>query len=121
MNKKEFALSQIAPYYKDPSICGYDPEENTCEYLTKDGKMCVFGKNLIDPESVVNASAGDLLEDGEGILKPESQGILTPNEWTFLQWVHDGIARGRDFAWEGGLEPLFTQEELEEYCNEING
>lgn len=30
MDKKEFALSAIAPYYKDKSICGYDKDKEMC-------------------------------------------------------------------------------------------
>ena len=45
VDKKEFALSQIAPYVKDFNNCGFDPIKGTCVYR-KDGKMCVVGKNL---------------------------------------------------------------------------
>ena len=37
MDKKTFALNAIAPYYKDPTICGYN--RSLCEYKTEDGKM----------------------------------------------------------------------------------
>lgn len=45
MTKKEFALSQIAPYYKDRSLCGY--EGSKCRYKTFEGKMCVFGERTM--------------------------------------------------------------------------
>ena len=33
---KQFALEQIAPYFKNPSLCGYNSETNECVYKTED-------------------------------------------------------------------------------------
>jgi hypothetical protein len=93
---KEFALSQIAPYLKDPSTCGFNKDNQTCEYLTKDKKMCVAGKNMIEPKFGIYKDIIDVLseneEQQEGIFKPEVVGILTNEEWKHLQSIHDTIA-----------------------------
>jgi hypothetical protein len=120
--KKEFALSQLAPYYANPSTCGYDKDKKTCEYLTTDGRMCVAGKNMIEPKIGLVKGIVDILADldhkQEGLFKPEVVGILTSEEWEHMQSIHDSIA----------LEPtnkdrlkirllrlnLFTIEEFEE-------
>lgn len=119
MTKKEFALRQIAPYYKDPSICGYTSEG--CLYRTSEGKSCVFGKNLLEDRydrSFEGRYASTLLEEfGEDILIPESRGILTPGEWDKLQGIHDSIALKRDvhqFIHTQG-DMLFTHQELLDY------
>jgi hypothetical protein len=95
-DKKEFALSQLAPYYADPSTCGYNKEVETCEYKTPDGRMCVAGKNMIEPQFGVYRNIEDLLAENnykqEELFKPEVVGILTNNEWFYMQNIHDTIA-----------------------------
>ncbi len=94
--KKEFALSQLAPYLADPSTCGVDKNGESCAYLTPDGRMCVAGKNMITPKDYGIASISTLLEQNnqeqEGIFKPEVVGILTNKEWNTMQRIHDTIA-----------------------------
>ena len=94
--KKEFALSQLAPYYADPSTCGYNDESTNCEYLMPDGRMCVAGKNMIEPKFEWHQNIGDILQDNdneqEGIFKPEVVGILSNRQWEFMQRIHDAIA-----------------------------
>lgn len=115
MTKKEFALSQIAPYYKNPETCGY--EEENCVYKTEDGRMCVFGKNLLKyhPRFEENNAATLLAEYGESILRPEARGILTKLEWDRLQRLHDAIAAKKDLTGYIIDLGLFTFEELENY------
>jgi hypothetical protein len=127
MNKptpKEFALAQIAPYYKDPSTCGYDFNDDNCKYITEDGRMCVFGKNMIDPSSTPeHLNADGILERfSEKCLKPESRGVLSSEKWRKLQVIHDYIAKYGigseqflEYVEESGL---FTLEELQQYCKE---
>lgn len=118
--KKEFALAQIAPYYKDPTTCGFNGDR--CLYLTEDGKMCVLGKNLIDP-SLYGAMNGDdlLIKHGEDALKPESRGFLTPKEWNKLQNIHDNIAfKTKDTVIFIQRLGLFTLKELEEYAANLD-
>lgn len=94
--KKEFALSQLAPYYADPSTCGYNKETTSCEYKTPDGRMCVAGKNMIEPKFGVYRDIETILADNnykqEELFKPEVVGILTNNEWQYMQGIHDTIA-----------------------------
>jgi hypothetical protein len=94
--KKEFALSQLAPYLADPSTCGFNKDNATCEYLTPEGKMCVAGKNMIEPKFGIYKDIIDVLfeneEQQDGIFKPEVVGILTNQEWKHLQSIHDTIA-----------------------------
>ena len=94
--KKEFALSQLAPYLADPSTCGFNIENKTCEYITPDGRMCVAGKNMIEPKLGLLKGIDDILKDlnqvQEGLFKPEVVGILTASEWKIMQHIHDTIA-----------------------------
>ncbi len=97
-DKKQFALDQIKEYWLDPSKCGYDDQHDECEYLTSDGKMCVLGKNLLHPENYEGDTSGLSVLDFDKtpqseILKPEAADILTCYEWTWLQNIHDQIAR----------------------------
>jgi hypothetical protein len=144
MDKKQFALEQISPYYKDPTTCGY--EYSSCKYLTSDGRQCVLGKNLKHVDVNMEGDATYILEgynegmvydeDAEPIdlrskmLKEEVADILTVDEWKQLQNVHDYIAIGfhskteddRQIALtnlKGSIQKLrlFTLEELKEYCN----
>jgi hypothetical protein len=125
--KKEFALSQLAPYLKDPNTCGMKKDSETCEYLTPEGKMCVAGKNMIEPKYGVYKGIDDLLDENdneqEGLFKPEVVGILTNTEWNNMQRVHDTIAihtnnierlKGRIIQLN-----LFTYEELVERANSL--
>jgi hypothetical protein len=125
--KKEFALSQLAPYLKDPSTCGYDKESSICEYLDPNGNMCVAGKNMVEAKFGLYKGIDDILEENDynqvGIFKPEVVGILTNTEWNNMQRVHDTIA-----AHTGNIERLkgritqlnlFTYEELVERANSL--
>lgn len=94
MNAKTFALEQIKPYYKDNSLCGI--ENGKCSYLTTDGKMCVAGKNMIDPSKYkfsIHSILGN--KEGQNIFKHESRNILTQNQWYALQNIHDCIANNK--------------------------
>lgn len=118
MTKKEFALSQIYPYYKDDSLCGI--VGTSCGYLTPDGKMCVLGKNLIDPGDprFMGLPADEIFEKfGQDILKLEVRGILSVEEWQTLQTMHDTLANGSLTGFEATIldADLFTIEELENY------
>jgi hypothetical protein len=125
--KKEFALSQLAPYLADPKTCGYEKEYGNCEYLTPDGRMCVAGKNMINPEYNVHKDIKDLLsyndDNQEGLFKPEVVGILTNQEWKFMQMIHDSIAKQPKIRYE--LESkvnklnLFSIDELEERAKSL--
>jgi hypothetical protein len=96
--QKEFALSQLAPYLKDPSTCGYNVNTGNCEYLAPNGNMCVAGKNMIEPKFGLYQSIDDLLDNNEqeDIFKPESVGILSTIQWVGMQSIHDNIAGHTD-------------------------
>ena len=114
--KKQFALEQIVPYYKDPSMCEYNKERERCEYITEDGRMCVAGKNMEQPNLWDYSISFILNSHGQTVLKPEVRGILSTGEWKWLQRVHDRIATGEDLEklFESP-EALFTQEELKSF------
>jgi hypothetical protein len=120
--KKEFALSQLAPYLADPNTCGYDKESTNCEYLDLNGNMCVAGKNMIEPKLGLYKGIDDILEENDddqvGIFKPEVVGILTNTEWKRMQSIHDIIAVEPEniFRLQERVKSLslFTYEELVE-------
>lgn len=90
--KQAFIIAQLKPYFLNPSTCGYDPEDDTCRYITQ-GKMCAVGKNLINPHKASNL--GDLKDiiggEDQVKLKEEVRGKLTVTEWARVQSVHDSI------------------------------
>jgi len=124
MTKKEFALAQIAPYFKNPKTCAVDELTGKCMYLAKDGKMCIAGKNLIDPKKWNFSSSISVLIGtyGEEIFKPEARGILSREEWSNLQILHDAIAfnlRNRDVR-DLCKSQLFTYDEMVEAADKLS-
>lgn len=88
MTKQEFIILQLKPYFLDPSTCGFENERG-CINLTADGRMCVFGKNLVDPSQSFNPSN---LDAKQSILKSESRGILDKQQWSLMRRIHDDLA-----------------------------
>lgn len=126
MTKKEFALAQIAPYFKDPRTCGLNETAPSCMYLTPDGRMCVAGKNMLDPSKwKSNAiSIFGILEiyTQSEIFKPEVVDILTTEEWNKLQQIHDELAfNNNPVLLNEAINELnlFTPNELNEYTKTI--
>lgn len=124
LSTKDFALQQIAPYYKDPTTCGI--LDGDCCYLTEDGKMCVAGKNFTKKarEGYKNANtciAHILKEKGEEVLTPKSRGILNSKQWENMQQIHDKIAKGDMSSAKYFIKhlDLFTFEELKEYSKKL--
>lgn len=124
-NAKAFALAQIAPYFKNPETCGFNPKTSSCNYLTPEGKMCVAGKNMINPENFpqTDGIAGILTYDTqEKVFREDVVGVLSKLEWTMLQRIHDRIATTNSgfFTNEDPLKEaiinlgLFTYTELKE-------
>ncbi len=122
MDKKEFALKAILPYYKDNTLCGY--ENNNCKYLTSGGKKCVFGSFMTE-EALLEFGESEsfastlIRRHGEDILIPEARGVLSTIEWQRLQAIHDAIAKSQPFTIDRSVTDLglFTMEELEEAAN----
>jgi hypothetical protein len=124
---KEFALSQLAPYLADPSTCAIHRENQQCEYIMPDGRMCVAGKNMIKPIFGVCKNIEDILleneEEQKGVFKPEVVGILTNTQWQLMQPIHDTIAIAPDnvdrLKERIKLLDLFTYEELVERAESL--
>lgn len=119
--KKAFALTQIVPYYNDNSLCGID-SSGDCVYLTFDNKMCIAGKNMLNPEKYGDDDIRIILNSNtqDKVFKPESVDILTKQEWQSMQSIHDSIARKTDFLKYIKELNLFTFEELEKTANNLN-
>jgi len=117
---KTFALNAIKGYFKDPTTCGY--ENGACVYLTTDGRSCVAGRFMLDPEKM--KTEGDILDiirlhGQESIFIPEVVDILSADQWNDLQVIHDTIATKKDNKeYESKIKGhinnlnLFTYEEL---------
>jgi len=119
--KKKFALEQIAPYFKDPKICGIN-EFGRCVYITPNGKMCIAGKNMIDPPALDDVAIDSILDtQGQDIFKPEARNILSSSEWFKLQKIHDAIAKSASTL-QTSIDALglFTYIEMEEAANKLN-
>lgn len=95
MDKKTFALNAIRPYAKDPITCGYNGV--ACVYFMPDGRKCVAGKFMLDPNRWMESGAGirEILKNypQEEVFRPEAVGILDTEEWALLQSIHDNIAQ----------------------------
>lgn len=130
MDKKEFALKAILPYYKDNTLCGYENNNckyltsGNCKYLTSGGKKCVFGSFMTE-EALLEFGESEsfastlIRRHGEDILIPEARGVLSTIEWHRLQAIHDAIAKSQPFTIDRSVTDLglFTMEELEEAAN----
>ena len=97
MTKQEFIIDTLLPYFKDPSICGYNEMTYACQYQTMDGRHCALGKWVRDEKmkSVVicgNAEDVFLYHSQSEILKSEAIGILNTHEWMIVQSIHDNLA-----------------------------
>jgi hypothetical protein len=104
-----FALAQILPYFKDTNTCGMD-ESGSCQYITKEGKMCVAGKNMLNPSKFGNVNIDD-------IFKPNAVDMLNGKQWFLLQKMHDCLSTGKQMSlkiFEGFIDELdmFTYNEL---------
>ncbi len=118
--KKAFALKAIAPYFKNPDICGFDKAAQRCVYLTDDGRKCVAGKYAIEPDKL-SGSIRWLLDftREEKLFVEEARNKLTNEEWGLLQVLHDGIAHGlidTNIRERVDKLNLFTLEELQHYA-----
>lgn len=130
VDKKEFALSKLAPYFKNPETCGIDMvNHGGCSYLTPSGNMCVAGACMTEATLKRFEDSGESIVDILGrveesvVFKPENVGILTPSEWGFMQNIHDLIARGNE---KSPVLPkriaelgLFTYDELVAYAEKL--
>lgn len=132
MTAKEFALQAIAPYYADPTTCGYNSDTSSCVYLTEDGRKCVFGKYML-PEILEKCKDSKefstiILSKYEGqskVLIPEAVDILTDNQWRILQRIHDAIADDSINEYPEIFRDavvslnLFTEDELKEFASNL--
>lgn len=94
--KQEFIIAQLKPYLLDPSTCAYDKKYNGCKYLTNDGKMCVVGKNLANPEDYKEnyQSVEDFLSYDQEALVESARGKLSSDIWGYMQLAHDHLSTG---------------------------
>lgn len=94
MDKKKFILDTLLPYKNDPSTCGY--ENNSCKYLTSDGKKCAVGQHMVEGEHQLCYGGIFTLNQMYGlanILTEKANAIgLSVEEWMAIQNYHDGIA-----------------------------
>lgn len=123
---KEFALKQIAPYYHNPRLCGYDSYNGQCLYRTDAGQMCVVGMNM-KPEALgkygsAQVEISEILSvyDQNDIFRPDVVGILTDHQWRALQSAHDAISEHKMGVLHNALTDLglFTLDELEQYVQD---
>lgn len=121
---KEFALKQIAPYYHNSRLCGYDSGQ--CLYRTDAGQMCVVGMNMLpdvlDRYAQTQVEISEILSvyDQEDIFRSDVVGILTDHEWRALQSVHDAISEHKMGVLHNALTDLglFTLDELNQYVQD---
>lgn len=123
--KKEFALNAIAPYFKDPSLCGIS-DGSKCMYITNGGKMCVAGKYML-PEILESSNRKGSIDhilarasyNQKEVFKSEAVDVLTTDEWKNLQRIHDAIAQKKDLSFKICDLGLFTMEELQEASQKL--
>lgn len=99
-DKKQVILRLIKPYFEDRSKC-VRSERGFCQYLTSDGKKCVAGSAMtdeflerLDREDLQKVSIQNILNryPQSDVFKPEYVGVLTPEDWRLLQYIHDDLS-----------------------------
>ena len=125
MTPKDFALEKIAPYFINPTTCGYDKIEGDmeCTYETIDGKMCIAGTDMLPnirkKYKKLGGSILDIIETEKGqgnVFLKKSANILTDEQWDDLQCIHDYLAESDFNNFKVSITDLnlFTLEELEQ-------
>ena len=90
MKTKLQILEETYNYYSNPSNRGYD--EDTCRYITQEGKMCAVGRICINPQELESQMVGSLnLEEKLDIDKYLKEEYLGHGKqfWVDLQGWHD--------------------------------
>ena len=95
-SQKQFILDTLLPYKEDPKTCAID--DDRCEYLTEDGRMCAVGKHMKKgkwQESKFNLSVR-AISDCYGLEKALKKSALKQNftieQWGYIQSYHDYVA-----------------------------
>lgn len=114
--KRILAYELLAPYFIDPATCGR--YNGLCAYDTPDGRRCIAGKCMIEPEkfSITSYPIMRILErDGQSaVFLPEYVDKFTNDEWADLQDTHDAVA----VTSEVYNNSIFDMKEFKAYCTE---
>jgi hypothetical protein len=98
MNKQEFIINTLKPYFLDKSLCATALNEDSgttvCRYRTADGRKCAVGQHIPD-EKYDQKIEGDGISDEimDMMTKEAKQTISSQDEWTTIQLIHDGLAQ----------------------------
>jgi hypothetical protein len=94
MSKKQFILETLLPYKENPSLCGYS--DNSCDYLTHDGKKCAVGKHMRQGEWQKSQQNYTKLiqkyNPSDFFTAKALAQNLSREEWIAIQQYHDTIA-----------------------------
>ena len=94
--KEQFVTETLIGYVQDPTTCSIS-ENGRCQYQTKDGRKCAFGKYLKEyEEEYEDQSADNLLfqYSASKLLTPEAaEQNLSSKEWMTIQFFHDRVAK----------------------------
>lgn len=115
MDKKQFVLDTLLPFFINPSSCAVVQNDNgdkSCLYRAAGNKRCALGKHIRDdaynPE-MENKGASEVLQMWPDCLTPEAHAMgFTDWQWAYIQSIHDGLAAN-------GFNPALTHyiEDLE--------
>lgn len=94
----EEIIDETVKFYS--TVSNRSVENESCKYISTDGKMCAFGRCAKDPSIlmeghgvsvhyVITKYGGQIPIDD--VLKDEYKG-QEPNFWNDLQWLHDSWA-----------------------------
>ena len=93
--KEQFVTDTLIGYIQDPTTCSIN-EDGRCQYQTKDGRKCAFGKYLKEyKEEYEDQSANFLLDQylTSDLLIPEAaEQNLNRKQWNAVQRFHDRVA-----------------------------
>ena len=113
-SQKQFILDTLLPYKEDPKTCAID--DDRCEYLTEDGRMCAVGKHMKKGQWQTEFMDVSGIDDVFGLKKVLKKSALkqefTVEQWELIQRYHDKCA---DYAHIGVIN--FRVEKLEESFN----
>ena len=117
MDKRQFILNTLLPYFKDPSKRAIDVEQKQCYYRAPNGNKCAIGQHIPDEkyEKGMEMDAITLFEMYPDCLSKEAESMgFHPELWEAIQSVHDDAFKADGSIGDFALSHIDKLEQLTE-------